>query len=69
MVIFVFSGKDQAGPSRRWIRNTNKDEFESGKCLIYTAEEPTLDDKDLNIVVSGSERGVKNNLLCFDAKV
>ena len=46
MVIYVLSGKDQAGPSRRWIRNTNKDEFESGKCLIYTAEEPTLDDKD-----------------------
>jgi len=38
--------KDQAGLSRRWIRNTNKDEFDSGKCLIYTAEEPTLDDQD-----------------------
>ncbi len=38
--------KDQAGLSRRWIRNTNKDEFASGKCLIYTAEEPTLDDQD-----------------------
>ncbi len=38
--------KDQAGLSRRWIRNTNKDEFASGKCLIYTADEPTLNDKD-----------------------
>jgi hypothetical protein len=38
--------KDKAGLSRRWIRNTNRDEFEAGKCMIYTADEPILDDND-----------------------
>ena len=38
--------KDKAGLSRRWIRNMNRDEFDAGKCMIYTADEPNLDDND-----------------------
>lgn len=32
--------------SRRFIRNPNKEEFDKGNCLLYTADEPLLDDKD-----------------------
>ena len=36
--VFVFVFGERASwliEKRRWIRNTNRDEFASGKCLIY----------------------------------
>jgi phytanoyl-CoA hydroxylase len=44
--LFLFSNNKDGVLTRRFIRNPDKEEFEKGNCLMYTADEAVLEDKD-----------------------